>query len=293
MGIVERFKPVINKASSSIKKDKDFVEKASLKEKVEKAKEVIRAAYERFPHDKIVLAWTGGKDSTLILWLILKVCKESGSSFPKTMFINEGDIFPETLDFVKKWAKEWNVDVDFVQNDNVLEQVKKLGDPVYVDKLDRRNKRALERLGFKEKSFPFEPESLVGNHLMKTVAMNIYLEKVKAEALITGIRWDEQEARADETYFSPRSAVGGPKHVRVHPILHFREKDVWEVTHREKIPYVKLYEDGYRSLGAKVTTIKPEDKPAWEQDLESTTERVGRRQDKEQIMKRLRDLGYM
>ncbi|NIT03497.1 hypothetical protein GTO10_00970, partial [Candidatus Saccharibacteria bacterium] len=78
-------------------------------------------------------------------------------------------IFPETLDFVKKWAKEWNVDVDFVQNDNVLEQVKKLGDPVYVDKLDRRNKRALERLGFKEKSFPFEPESLVGNHLMKTV----------------------------------------------------------------------------------------------------------------------------
>ncbi|NIT03498.1 hypothetical protein GTO10_00975, partial [Candidatus Saccharibacteria bacterium] len=71
MGIVERFKPVINKASSSIKKDKDFVEKASLKEKVEKAKEVIRAAYERFPHDKIVLAWTGGKDSTLILWLIL------------------------------------------------------------------------------------------------------------------------------------------------------------------------------------------------------------------------------
>ncbi len=42
-----------------------------------------------------------------------------------------------------------------------------------------------------------------------------------------------------------------------------------------------------------MTTIKPEDKPAWEQDLESTTERVGRRQDKEQIMKRLRDLGYM
>lgn len=33
--------------------------------------------------------------------------------------------------------------------------------------------------------------------------------------------------------------------------------------------------------------------PAWEQDLEHTVERAGRRQDKEQMMERLRKLGYM
>jgi len=125
---------------------------------------------------------------------------------------------------------------------------------------------------------------------MKTVAMNIYLEATKADALITGIRWDEQEARANEIYFSPRKL---PKHTRIHPILHLKEKDVWEATHKYKLPYVDLYEKGYRSLGAKVTTLKPSDKPAWKQDLDHTTERVGRQQDKEQIMKRLRDLGYM
>jgi phosphoadenosine phosphosulfate reductase len=258
--------------------------------KIEESREVIRQAFERFPHDKIALAWTGGKDSTLILWLAMEICRTDDSLLPKIMFINEGQVFDEVVDFVKKWSKEWGFGVDFVQNDDVLEQVQDVGDPVQVDRLSRRNQRELERLGFEGKQFPFEPESYIGNHLMKTVAMNMYLEKEGVEALLTGIRWDEQEARANETYFSPRR---DPDHTRVHPILHFREKDVWEATHQLGIPYSRLYEDGYRSLGAKGTTEKPSDIPAWQQDLDHTTERIGRRQDKEKIMERLRKLGYM
>lgn len=291
MAIKDLFKSFSSRRSSSpVEEDRGFVEKASLEEKIGKSKEIIKSTYEKFPHEGIVIAWTGGKDSTLILWMARQVCEENNYPLPRTMFINEGDVFEETLEFVDKWSKEWGVAVDFVQNDNVLEQVKKLGDTIYVDKLDERNKTALENLKFKGKSFPFEPESLVGNHLMKTVALNAYLERAKSAACVTGIRWDEQEARADETYFSFRKK---PDHMRIHPILHFKEKDVWDATHNHKIPYVKLYEEGYRSLGARVTTVKPSEKPAWEQDLDKTTERVGRRQDKEQIMKRLRDLGYM
>jgi phosphoadenosine phosphosulfate reductase len=261
-----------------------------IESKIEKSMKVIRQAFEKFPHDKIVLAWTGGKDSTLILWLTMEVCRKNTFPVPKTVFINEGHVFEEMVDFVEKWSKEWEVTVDFVQNDDVLKQVNSVGDPVHVDRLSRRNQQELKRLGFEGEKFPFEPESYIGNHLMKTVALNMYLEKQEAEALITGIRWDEQEARADETYFSPRK---DPDHARVHPILHFRERDVWEATHQLGIPYVRLYEAGYRSLGAKGTTEKPSDVPAWEQDLEHTTERVGRRQDKEKIMERLRKLGYM
>ena len=60
-----------------------------------------------------------------------------------------------------------------------------------------------------------------------------------------------------------------------------------------KIPFCNLYEQGFRSLGARVTTKKITDVPAWDQDLENTTERGGRRQDKEGLMEKLRDLGYM
>ena len=42
-----------------------------------------------------------------------------------------------------------------------------------------------------------------------------------------------------------------------------------------------------------VGTGKASDTPAWMQDLENTPERVGRGQDKEQIMGQLRALGYM
>ena len=267
-----------------------MLQKIQLRLKTQKSIDTITEAYDKFPLDKIVLAWTGGKDSTLLLWMVKEISDKKKVSFTKIMFINEGDVFEEIQLFVKKLSKKWKFDYEVVQNDDVLKQVKKLGDKVIVAKLNKRNKDELKKLGFKEKSFPFEPESYVGNHLMKTVPMNLYLEKYGIKALITGIRRDEQEARANETYFSIRK---NPDHTRVHPILHLREKDVWGVTFLNKIPYVDLYEKGYRSLGAKSSTVKPSSTPAWKQDLKNTTERVGRRQDKEKIMGKLRKLGYM
>jgi phosphoadenosine phosphosulfate reductase len=262
----------------------------TLEEKIKKSRQVIGEAYERFPVDQMAVAWTGGKDSTLLLWLVRGYALAHDKPLPRFMFINEGHVFDEVKDFVARVAAEWDLEVHEVKNDDVLAQVQRVGDPVYIDRLNERNRRELKRLGFEEASFPFEPESYVGNHLMKTVAMNVWVEEQDILAVMTGIRWDEQEARADETYFSPRH---DPDHVRVHPLLHFTERDVWEAIQAHSIPYVKLYEEGYRSLGAAHTTTKVADVPAWEQDLDNTPERAGRRQDKEGIMEMLRALGYM
>jgi phosphoadenosine phosphosulfate reductase len=129
---------------------------------------------------------------------------------------------------------------------------------------------------------------------MKTVTLNMYLEKYSIKAFFEGIRWDEAGSRASETYFSPRAGTKySPEHMRVCPILHFTERDVWDAFHQCGIPILSLYREGYRSLGARVTTKKLSDIPAWEQDLENTTERGGRRQDKENLMAKLRELGYM
>jgi phosphoadenosine phosphosulfate reductase len=261
---------------------------STMDEKITHSKKVISRALEKY--SKPVIAYTGGKDSTLMLWLIREVCREKGMAVPPLMFINEGDVFREIYDFVKRIAHDWNLELIEVKNEDVLKQVSKVGDMVYVDKLNETNKCELERLGFRGESFVFEPESMVGNHLMKTVAMNSFISENSIEAVFTGIRWDEQDARKDELYFSPRN---DPRHIRVHPILHFRERDVWQAVKKYGIPYNELYAQGYRSLGAKRTTAKVSDAPAWEQDLESVPERTGRAQDKENIMKRLRDLGYM
>lgn len=271
-------------------KDQKKYKNLDLSEKIKLSKDAIKKASNEIDWNHSAIAWTGGKDSTLLLWLIKQVAEERDWKIPKIMFVDEGDVFNEIWEFIDKISKEWKFSYSIAHNQDVSLKAKKLGDMIKVSDLNDRNRREIERLGFTEKEFPFEPESFVGNHLMKTVATNFWIEENKIKALFVGVRWDEQSARAEDDFLRK---IDKPRHFRVEPILHFTEKDVWDATHKFNIPFVKLYEQGYRSLGARVTTKKTDDKPAWQQDLEGTQERGGRRQDKEQIMKRLRDLGYM
>ena len=269
--------------------------KENLERKIADSKGVIKEAFGRFAGDRMAVAWTGGKDSTLVLWLMRQVCSEEGCALPRCFCIDEGDMFDEVREFLDRIGREWDVTLDIIHNHDVSKAAGNvLGASVRVADLNERNRREIVRLGYEEEEFDYEPESFVGNHLMKTVTLNTYLEERNLEAFCEGIRWDEQESRAGEKYFSPRPATGfSPEHMRVLPILHFLEREVWETHFAFDIPVCSLYQQGFRSLGARVTTTKHSDVPAWEQDLENTYERGGRRQDKEHLMKRLRDLGYM
>ena len=262
----------------------------SLEEKIEHSKKIIREAIEKFGAEKLAVAWTGGKDSTTMVWLFRETCRELGVKMPGCMFIDEGYVFEEIWDIFNRLKKEWDLDVTIAKNTDVSDKAKKVGDMVKVNSLNERNRQEIAKLEYGEEEFPFEPESFVGNHLMKTVAMNVFMEDNEIKALSTAIRWDEQEARIEEDFFSPRE---NPPHTRIQPILHFKERDIWDFIFKYKIPFCSLYKEGYRSLGAKGSTVKMSDIPAWEQDLENTYEREGRGQSKEEVMGKLRDLGYM
>lgn len=263
--------------------------------KMEDAKKIICQAFEKYDVNDLAIAWTGGKDSTLVLHLVHEICMEKRMGMPKCFCIDEGDMFPEVKKFIEDVSEKYGVQVEYVHNHDVSNAAgKKLGAIIKVKDLNIRNRKEIERLGYEEETFPYEPESFIGNHLMKTVALNMYLEEKKVKGFFEGIRWDEQGARANEIYFSPREKTEyNPEHMRICPILHFTERDVWDATFQYNIPVCSLYKEGYRSLGARVTTTKISDLPAWEQDLENTDERGGRRQDKEGLMEKLRQLGYM
>ena len=263
---------------------------------VEKSKEVVRKAFKEFDLDDMAITWTGGKDSTLVLWIIRQVCLEDGIKIPKVMTIDEFDVFEEVHDFMKKYAQEWNVELEWCRNDDVVKAAGgRLNAIVNVKDLNERNKAELKRINFEEDTFPFEAESYTGNHLMKTVMFNTYIERHNIKAIFQGLRRDEQTARVEDDYFEKKEAAHLiPEHIRIKPILHFIERLLWNTYQVYKIPYCVLYEQGYRSLGARTTSaIAEPGVPAWDQDLEHTTERAGRRQDKEQMMSRLRKLGYM
>jgi len=263
---------------------------------VEISKEIVREALEKFKPEELGITWTGGKDSTLTLWIIRQVCQEKETPLPKTMIIGEGDEFEEIEEFVERIKKEWNVPLEVCRNEDVLKAANyTLNAVVKVKELSERNRAELQRIGFDDDEFPFEAESYAGNHLMKTVVFNQFLERNKIKGIFQGLRWDEHPARFDDPYFEFKASGNlVPEHTRIRPILHFTEKDLWDTYASLKIPYCRLYERGYRSLGAKTTSqISMEGVPAWKQDIENTEERAGRRQDKEKAMERMRKLGYM
>lgn len=273
----------------------DAQQKATLEKKIAHSRQVIGEAIDRYGLEQVHIAWTGGKDSTLVLHIAHLECQARGIPMPKCFCIDEGDMFDEVRAFLAEHAKTYGVELELIHNDDVSRAAGGvLGAPVRVADLNARNQAEVERLGYDEDTFDYEPESFVGNHLMKTVTLNTYLERTGIAGFMEGIRWDEQGARANETYFSPRKKTAlSPEHMRICPILHFTERDVWDAHFLLNIPVCSLYSQGYRSLGARVTTTKTEDIPAWEQDLENTSERGGRRQDKEHLMAKLRELGYM
>ena len=107
----------------------------------------------------------------------------------------------------------------------------------------------------------------------KTAGLKTMVDKEGFTGLIAGIRRDEEGTRAKERVFSPRghenkwdfrdqppefwdqfkTDFAPGTHLRVHPILHWTEIDIWLYTKRENIPLIDLYfaKDGkrYRSLG--------------------------------------------
>jgi sulfate adenylyltransferase subunit 2 len=95
-------------------------------------------------------------------------------------------------------------------------------------------------------------------------------------------------------------------HIRIHPLLHWTELNIWEYIERESMPIIPLYfanEKGerYRSIGCYPCTfpIKSSAKTVREiiEELRgtNTSERAGRAQDKESedAFEKLRRDGYM
>ena len=298
----------------------------TLEDKIEKAIEVTRQGLEQYENPAVM--WTGGKDSTLTLYFIKEVAEQFDLETPPAVFIDHYQHFDAIHDFVDHWAEEWDLDVIYAKNEDVGAYVDDHGlgpgDDIPVSELSEHNQHHVRNiLEYEADDFPFLLDTYVGNHLLKTVALNDALEKYGIDGVISGVRWDEQEARADETFFSPRHDPDlFPPHDRIQPILQFAEADVWDafwnfvvpdtvtaypddgyvpqgaadlpegVTQAD-VPISPKYFAGFRSLGSEVSTEKTTEEPAWLQNLEDTTERAGRAQDKEDLMERLRDLGYM
>ncbi len=181
---------------------------------------------------KPVLLFSGGKDSTVLIYLSIKAFYPAKSIFP-VMHVDTGHNFIEALEFRDQLVERFGLKLI----------VRKVSDTII-------NKGLVEPQG------KFPSRNALQSHTLLDA-----IQEFGFDACIGGGRRDEEKARAKERIFSIRENGGGwqpysqrpelwdlyngrineGQNIRVFPISNWSELDVWNYIRREKIELPSLY----------------------------------------------------
>ncbi len=257
---------------------------------------IMREAFNKF--ENLAMLWSIGKDSTVLLWLARKAFF-GHVPFP-LVHVDTTYKIPSMIEYRDRLCQQWGLQLVVGKNEEVLAR---------------------------GETFPNGRASRVACcGSLKKDALRQVLDRHRYTGVIVGVRRDEEPTRAKERYFSPRdknmewNVEDQPPelwdqfktdfepgaHIRIHPLLHWTELNIWEYIERENMPIIPLYfanEKGerYRSIGCWPCTapIRSQARTVREiiEELRATRtpERAGRAQDKESedAFEKLRRDGYM
>ncbi len=280
---------------------------------------ILREAYREFK--SLVMLWSIGKDSTVLLWLARKAFF-GHVPFP-LMHIDTAYKIPEMIEYRNDIALKWHLNMIVGQNRKVLDEKKTFPDG-NADRLTCCRNLKSEAL---KHTLSGEWPRFRLSH--ETGKLEPDENKEPYTGVIVGVRADEEGSRSKERHFSPRDKQNDwnvddqpPElwnqyktdfapgtHIRVHPLLDWTELNIWEYIEKENIPITSLYFDRgdgrrYRSLGCYPCTNPVESEAMTTREIigelksgkfANIAERSGRAQDKDDGggLETLRREGYM
>lgn len=157
---------------------------------------------------------------------LLHMISEIDSSV-EVLFLQTGFLFPETIRFRDKVVKRLNLSITQIESK--------------VPKINQRNKE-----GF----FYYSSDPDYCCHLNKTRPLEEAM--IHYDVWINGVRKQQSEFRA-----SLKKVETATNNVeRIHPILDWTSKDIWEYRNEFDLPLHPLEEQGYLSIGCVPCTEK-------------------------------------
>lgn len=180
---------------------------------------------EKVGKEKVVLASSLSIEDQILTDMIIKVTSEA-----RIFFIDTGRHFQETYDLIGQSMKKYHFkyEVYSPESRDVEELVSQYGPNLFYESIDLRKKCCEYR---------------------KVKPLNRALSN--AEAWICGLRRDQSVTRQKTEIFEWDH---NHKLLKVNPLVHWSEDQVWEYLKKESVPFSKLYERGFQSVGCQPCT---------------------------------------
>ena len=188
------------------------------------AEEIIKNALAIFGK-KITFATSLGAEDQVITYMLSKIDKSAN-----IITLDTGRVFPETYDLLHRTVNRYGMAIKsyYPDTSQVEEMVNTKGINLFYESIKNRK---------------------LCCHVRKIVPLRRALYGM--EAWITGLRREQSVTRTDLKIVEWDAANGL---IKINPLLEWSDTQVWEFIKTKNIPYNKLHDQGFPSIGCQPCT---------------------------------------
>lgn len=188
------------------------------------AEEILKNALLVFGN-KITFATSLGAEDQIITYLLSKIDKSAN-----IITLDTGRVFPETYDLLHRTVNRYGIAIKsyYPDTNQVEEMVNTKGINLFYESIENRK---------------------LCCHIRKIVPLRRALQGM--DAWITGLRREQSVTRTDLKIVEWDSANGL---IKINPLLDWSEVQVWDFIKSKDIPYNKLHDQGFPSIGCQPCT---------------------------------------
>jgi len=231
---------------------------------------IIAHHFIEFNKDKLVVAFSGGKDSLVVLHIVRQYYPQVAVCFNDT-----GIEYPETKAFIKQIAKDWDLNLI------TTSYYKK----TFWDCVEQYGFPEKTKSHFKDRGKQYKAKCC---YYLKEMPMRLAIRENGWLGMFTGTTAVESQKRMFVAH--QKGICYHTKHYnlcKINPILWWTQEEVWDFIRKENLPYNRLYDIGARRVGCMPCTAYLN----WEEQMSRLNINmyalIKLRKDKQYTMKRI------